>query len=407
MKTQSAARCLVLSFLFLSNYIQAQSFDCVYNVQSGTWQSSSGGPCVNTLNTSLPFLSITPDARAGAMGDAGIAISPDANAMHFNDSKLAFATKDVGLSVTYTPWLKALNIADVYLAYLAGYKKLSNNEAIGLSLRYFSMGSINFTDDNGQPLGSGNPNEFEIKASYTRKLSNHFSTAIGGKFIYSNLAAGQEVGGIDIIAAKSGAADISFTYKNEVNVSEKKTDLTIGLALTNLGTKISYTNSIDKDFIPANLGLGAAWKFRFDEFNTLTFAADINKLLVPTPSSLDEDANGILDYKEQSMFAGMLSSFGDAPGGGKEELRELMYSLGMEYWYADQFALRVGYYSENELKGNRKYFTVGLGMKYNVFGMNISYLVPTTQQRNPLDNTLRFSLLFDFEAFSPDEPTLN
>ncbi len=401
MRTSFLTLCLTLSAFLFSNSLQAT--DCVFNIQSGKWEAPGGGPCVNTLITTLPFLRITPDARSGAMGDAGIAISPDANAMHFNSSKLAFATKDVGLSVTYTPWLKALQVDDVYLAYLSGYKKISKNEAIGMGLRYFSMGSINFTDDNGEPLGTGKPNEFEVKASYSRKLSDHFSTAIGGKFIYSNLAAGQQTGGIDITAVKAGAADISFTYKNQVDVSNKKTDLTIGLAITNLGTKVSYTNSINKDFIPANLGLGAAWKINIDEFNSITFATDINKLLVPTPSDNDEDGDGIPDHLQQSMFAGALSSFGDAPNGGKEELKELMYSIGMEYWYADQFALRMGYYTEDSTKGNRKFFTVGLGMKYNVFGMNISYLVPTTQQRNPLDNTLRFSLLFDFEAFSADE----
>ena len=405
MKTLFLTLCLTTLVFFIPNSVQA--LDCVYNIQSGRWEAANGGPCVNTIITAVPFLKIVPDARSGAMGDVGIAISPDANAMHFNSSKLAFATKDVGLSVTYTPWLRALNIQDVYMAYLSGYKKLSKNEAIGVSLRYFSMGSINFTDDNGQPLGSGKPNEFEIKASYSRKLSENFSTAIGAKFIFSNLAAGQQIEGIDINAGTGGAADISFTYNNEVDVGDNKTDLTIGMALSNLGTKISYTNSINRDFIPTNLGIGAAWKFHFDEFNSITFASDVNKLLVPTPTEEDNNGNGLLDYREQSMFAGAINSFGDAPGGGREELRELMYSLGLEYWYADQFALRVGYYSENQTKGNRKFFTVGLGMKYNVFGMNISYLVPTSQQRNPLDNTLRFSLLFDFEAFSADEPTLN
>lgn len=405
MKKQYLFSLLVITALILPNVANAQ-FGCVFNTSSGQWEAPDGGPCVNTIITAVPFLKIVPDARSGAMGDVGIAISPDANSMHFNASKLAFATKDVGLSVTYTPWLRALNIQDVYLAYLSGYKKLSDNEAVGLSLRFFSLGSINFTDDNGQPLGTGQPNEFEVKASYSRKLSPNLSTAIGAKFIFSNLAAGQSIGDVEITPGTAGAADISFTYQTEVDVSDSPTDLTIGLALTNLGTKISYTNSINKDFIPGNLGIGAAWKFNFDEYNSLTFAADINKLLVPTPSEVDEDQNGVPDYREQSMFGGLLSSFGDAPGGGSEELRELMYSLGVEYWYDNQFALRMGYYSEHQTKGNRKFFTVGLGMKYNIFGLNISYLVPTTQQRNPLDNTLRFSLLFDFEAFNADDPTL-
>ena len=220
------------------------------------------------------------------------------------------------------------------------------------------------------------------------------------------LAAGQQVEGETIEPGVAGAADISVTYKSEVDLNDKSSDLTIGLAMTNIGSKITYTRSIDRDFLPANLGLGAAWDIQLDDYNSLTFAADINKLMVPTPcqgQDCDQDGDGRADYKDYSSIKGIFSSFGDAPEGFSEELKELMYSVGMEYWYDKQFAVRAGYFAENAQKGNRKYFTVGLGLRYNIFGLNFSYLIPTTNQRNPLDNTLRFSLLFDFSAFDGDK----
>jgi hypothetical protein len=398
--TLIALLALAASF-FTTSGLQAQAgFGCSYNIEANEWQDPSGAPCVNTIVTAVPFLRIVPDARAGAMGDVGIATSPDPNAMHFNSSKLAFAEKDLGLSVTYTPWLRALGLNDVYMAYLSGYKKFDELQSVGFSLRYFSLGDINFTDENGQALGTGRPNEFEVAGSYARKLGDNFSAAVTAKFIYSNLAAGQQINNVRINPGTAGAADVSFTYRIPMDESE----VNLGLAITNIGTKITYTESINRDFIPANLGFGAAWTINFDDYNKLTFAGDVNKLLVPTPclgtpEECDQTGEeGIPDYREQSMFSGVLNSFGDAPGGFDEEIRELMYSFGAEYWYDDQFAVRAGYYTEHRTKGNRKFFTVGLGLKYNIFGLNFSYLVPTTNQRNPLDNTLRFSLLFDFEA---------
>ncbi len=366
---------------------------------SGNFRAPDGSNCVNTIVSAVPFLRIVPDARSGAMGDVGIALSPDANAMHFNASKLAFVEDKVGVSATYTPWLRALGLNDVYMAYLSSYYSIDDLQTLGLSLRYFSLGSIAFTDDNGQPLGEGRPNEFEIAGAYTRKLGENFSAGLTAKFIFSNLAAGQTIGSVNITPGTAGAADVSFTYRTPFKISEEESDLFIGLAISNIGTKITYTESINRDFIPANLGLGGAANFRIDRFNTITVAGDINKLLVPTPclgDNCDEDNNQIADYKEQSMFNGVLSSFTDAPNGLSEELNELMYSIGVEYWYDQQFAVRAGYYSEHRTKGNRKFFTVGLGLRYSIFGINFSYLVPTTNQRNPLDNTLRFSLLFHF-----------
>lgn len=395
---------LFISALSLPMFGQT-GFGCSYNLDRGIYEDANGDPCINTLITAVPFLRIAPDARSGSLGDAGLATSPDANSMAMNASKLAFADQDMSASVTYTPWLRSLGLQDVYLAYLSGYRKINDISTMGVSLRYFSLGEINFTDDQGVGQGTGRPNEFEVAFAYSRKLSEKFSIAVTPKFIYSNLASGQTVGTVEIKPGIAGGADFSMTYKTPIKFTPNESQLTVGAAVTNLGTKISYTNSINKDYIPANLGIGAAWQFNFDEFNSLTVMADINKLLVPTPClEKDENSNdcdnsgeeGIPDYKEKSMFGAVLGSFGDAPGGFSEELRELAYSFGVEYWYDQQFAVRAGYYTEDATKGNRRFFTVGLGLKYNVFGLNFSYLVPTSNQRNPLDNTLRFSLLFDF-----------
>ncbi len=377
--------------------------------EDGTLRNLDGTPCINTVVTAVPFLRITPDARSGGLGDAGIGLSPDANAMHFNASKLVFAEDDFSISATYTPWLRSLGLNDVYLAYLSGYTKMGQNDlqALGFSLRFFSLGSIQFTSPDGQPLNIGRPNELEAAVAYSRKLTDKLSAAVTGKFIYSDLAGGQQVQGEAIEAGIAGAADVSFTYRTPIDLKSADSELTLGLALTNLGSKITYTNSLNRDFLPANLGIGAGWNIQLDDYNSITFVGDINKLMVPTPCQGDEDPNdninpcdldndGALDYKDFSSIRGIFESFGDAPEGLEEELRELMYSVGVEYWYDNQFAVRAGYFNEHSQKGNRKFLTLGLGLKYNVFGLNFSYLVPTTNQQNPLDNTLRFSLLFDF-----------
>ena len=358
--------------------------------------------CPNAIITAVPFLRIVPDARSGALGDGGIAISADPNAMHFNASKLAFAEEDFAISASYSPWLQSLGLQDVYLAYLSGYKKLGDNQAIGASLRFFSLGELQFTDINGLPLGQGNPNEFEVAVAYTRKLSENFSAGLTGKFIYSNLASGQQIDNIDIVAATAGAVDISFTYQTPVNIGAGST-VRIGTAITNIGSKVSYTKSEFKDFIPVNWGLGGALEMNFDDYNQLTFLLDINKLLVPTPISpedtinYDANNNGYADFREKPLFEGILESGFDAPGGFQEEMREINFSVGAEYWYNKQFSVRAGYYYEHPTKGNRQYLTAGLGLRYSMFGLNLSYLVPTSNQRSPLDNTLRFSIIFNFD----------
>ncbi|NJC25534.1 type IX secretion system outer membrane channel protein PorV [Neolewinella antarctica] len=365
---------------------------------SGKPVSTNGGPCVNTVVTAVPFLRINPDARGGAMGDAGVALSADANSMHYNASRLAFAAEDVALSATYTPWLQALGLNDVYLAYLGGYKKLDEFQAIGASLRYFSLGDIEFTDANSMPLGTGKPNEFELAVAYTRKLSERFSASLTAKYVNSNLAAGQQVDGVTLEAGQAFAADLGFTYRNDRTSNGNA--LQIGAAITNVGNKISYSNDTIRDFLPANLAVGASYTFRLDEYNEITITGETNKLLVPTPCSIAGEECDVenRELNDQSPVSSLFSSLADAPEGFGEEFREFTYSVGAEYWYDQQFALRAGYFSEHNTKGGRKYLTAGVGLKYNIFGLNFSYLVPTSNQRNPLDNTLRFSLIFDFGA---------
>jgi Type IX secretion system protein PorV len=373
----------------------------------------TGERCANAVTSAVPFLRITPDSRGGAMGDAGIATSADANSMHYNPSKIAFADKKVSISATFTPWMRAIGLNDVYLAYLSGYSKLDERQAIGFSLRYFSMGQIDFTDEFGAPQGTGRPNEFELAAGYSRKLSDKLSAGVAAKFIYSNLATGQQVEGSEITPGIAGAADMSLTYRTPMNAGERKGDFTFGLAISNLGNKVTYTKSNVRDYLPMNLGLGLAYTLHLDDFNRLTITGDFNKLLVPTPCDDPDPANcdgldgttpdDVADYRQYAPVRAVFSSFSDAPGGFQEELKEITTGIGLEYWYDDQFAVRGGYFGEHYSKGNRKYFTVGMGVKYQVFGLNLSYIIPTTNRRNPLDNTLRFSLIFDFEAFDADE----
>jgi len=349
----------------------------------------------NTILSSLPFLTIVPDARGASLGDAGIAISPDPSAMHFNAAKIAMSDKTFEMSTTYTPWLKNLGLNDIYLAYLSGYNKFDKLQGIGYSIRFFSLGEIQFTNADRQNIGTGNPNEFELAVAYARKLSDNFSAALTGKFVHSNLAEGQRVEGILIEAANAFAADISMYYKSKVNIGDYKSKLTAGLTFSNLGNKISYTEDAKtKEYLPQNMAIGAALEIPFDDYNTITLIADINKLLLPTPQ-FDTITGKPIEYKESPITAA-IESFSDAPGGFVEEMRELNYSVGLEYWYDKQFAIRAGYFYEHPLKGDRQFLTLGLGVKYNVYNMNVSYLVPTNSTRSPLDGTLRFSIGMDF-----------
>jgi Type IX secretion system protein PorV len=353
---------------------------------------------INVVTSAVPFLRITPDARSGGMGDVGVATSPDANSSFNNVAKAVFNTSNTGLSINYVPWLRDLAVNDVYLASLAGFYKLDEDQALTASLRYFSLGNIQFTDNSGNDLQTFRPREFAIDAGYSRKLSAKSSLGIALRYINSNLASGT-VNGVSYKAGSAVAGDIHYFHNG---AKENGEGINWGVTLSNLGTKISYTSdATQKDFIPANLGIGAAYTKVFDEDNKITFAIDAHKLMVPTPPAVGDSA-GLANYRSKGVLGSWFSSFGDAPGKFSEELQEFNFALGGEYWYNNQFAFRAGYFYENPNKGNRKYFTVGAGLKYNVFGLNFAYLFPSGSgvNRNPLSNTYRFGLVFDFDAAS-------
>jgi len=382
---------------------------------SGQSQINSGelaGAELNTIQTSLPFLTIAPDSRAGAMGDVGVATSPDVNSQHWNMGKYAFIDSKGGFAISYTPWLRNL-IPDINLAYLTGFYRFDEQQVVSTSLRYFSLGNIVFTDLTGTVTGQYNPNEFAVDAGYSRLFTEHFSGGIAFRFIRSDLTSGQHTSdGQETKPGISFAADLGFYYQRDVDVGPSDGQWAAGVSLTNMGTPVSYTVDADKTPIPTNLRLGGRFTYNIDEYNTIAIHTDLNKLLVPTPAVWTTDSatneEVVLRGKEApgSVVLGMFQSFYDAPGEPRsdgtysafaEEFHEIAYSLGVEYWYRNQFAIRTGYFHEHATKGNRKYFTVGVGLKLNVFSLDFSYLVPTNGQNSPLANTLRFTLGFDFE----------
>jgi hypothetical protein len=347
---------------------------------------------INVVTTAVPFLRISPDARAGGMGELGVATSADANSVFWNVGKAVFADKKGSIAATYTPWFKDLGLNDVYLATLGGYYKLDDQSALTASLRYFSLGNIQFTDNLGNDLQSFRPREFAIDAGYSRKLSESLGLGVSLKYINSNLANGT-VNGTTYKAGSSVAGDIGIYNKG-------KNGFDWGVTLSNLGAKIAYTSDADKkDFIPANLSAGFVYNKKFDEENQLSFGVDVHKLLVPTPPALGDSA-ALVDYRSKGVVGSWFSSFGDAPGGFGEEMKEFSLSLGAEYTYNNQFMFRAGYFWEDKTKGARQYFTMGAGVKYNMFGLNFAYLLPSGSgvNRNPLSNTMRFSLVFDIDG---------
>jgi len=353
---------------------------------------------LNTVTTAVPFLNISPDARSSGMGDAGVALSPDANAMHWNPAKLVFIDSDVnsGISFSYTPWLKKL-VPDISMTYLSYYKLIKKNQAIGASMRYFALGDIAFTGPSGAVMGNYSPNEYAIDLAYSRQISNCVSVGLTGRYIYSNLTGGIPVSGIGTKPGRSASVDASWYFHNpDVILFKKDTKFSMGANVSNIGGKISYSESGETSFIPINIKLGSALEIKLDDYNTISFVGDFNKLLVPTPPVRDKNGTIVLGKNpNRSVVSGMFGSFSDAPGGFGEEVREVNSSFGMEYWYDNQFAFRTGYFYEHPYKGNRQYFTFGAGVKWSTFTLDMAYLV-ATDQRNPLENTLRFSLLFDF-----------
>lgn len=353
--------------------------------------------------TGVPFLLIAPDARSGSMGDVGVAISPDANSIHWNPAKLAFMEDRTGVSLSYSPWLQNLGVPDINLAYLSGYHKLDDRNTIGGSLRYFSLGNINLTDENRIEQGTESPNEFALDGTLARQFGENFSLGTAVRFIYSNLGRFSSSAGSQSKPGTALAADVSGYFKKETILFGSDARFALGLNISNIGNKISYTDGGRKIPIPTNFKLGTATTF-LNGLNEFTVALDLNKLLVPTPPLYNDDGE-ITAGKDpdRSVPAGIFGSFSDAPAGFSEELSEINYSLGLEYWYNKQFAVRSGYFYESPRKGDRQYLTVGAGLKYNFVNIDFAYLL-ANQQKSPLANTLRFSLVFNL---SPAERNAN
>jgi hypothetical protein len=385
---------------------------------------------LNTITTAVPFMAITPDSRAGAMGDAGTALSANANSIYWNTAMLIFAEDKSEISLSYTPWLRQLT-NDIHLSYLSGYHKIGDRSAITGALRFFSLGEITFTDASGNVIRDDKPSEYEVTGGYAFRLSDKLSVGLNGKFVYSNLTGGLTVQGVNTKPGIAGATDISFTYLNDdAKIGGTRGVYALGLTINNIGNKINYSDFSTRDFLPMNLKIGNSFKANFDKYNSLVFAVDLQKLLVPTPGYYDfVDADGDGDTDDYTLLSGrtndvgiisgMVQSFYDAPGvvqtdeNGdyvqnadgtyalvknsrlKEELTEVNICAGLEYWYNDVLAIRAGYFYENKNKGNRQYFNAGIGFKYNMFGIDISYLAAVSRQ-NPLAKTLRFTLRYHF-----------
>lgn len=374
-------------------------------------QSSWLGQSTNTQNyisTGMPILMIAPDATSSGMGDVGAATTPDAYSAHWNNAKFAFIDGTVGASTTFTPWLRNLKVGDMNLLYIAGYYRLGSRSTFATSLTYFSLGDIDMTDIEGNKVSDLHPNEFAVDATYALKLNDKLSLGATGRFMRSDLTNGQTIsdgtGHSETHAANSLAADIGIYFQNPI---DKQQEIALGAFISNLGAKLSYSDdNNNREFLPANLRLGGRYTNRIDDYNKLSFMLDINKLLVPTPNfrtySIDS-IQSLTDYNNIGTIAGALQSFNDAPGGLSEEIQEIQLSAGAEYWYAETFAVRAGYFFEHKNKGGRQYATVGVGLRYNVVSFDLSYLIPTTRlSTNPLSNTIRIQLSFDIRPTDKD-----
>tara|TARA_R110002020_G_scaffold38872_7_gene116483 strand:+ start:1371 stop:2588 length:1218 start_codon:yes stop_codon:yes gene_type:complete len=361
------------------------------------------------ITTAVPFLNFAPDSRHSGMGDVGVALSPDASSAHWNAGQLAFVENDMGFSLSYSPWLGKL-VNDMSLSYLTGFFKIDEVSAFGFDLRYFDMGDIQLTDGNGEDLGQFNPRDIAIGGTYSRKLSSYLGLGISARFIYSNLSGNiSSVGGSEAKPGISVGTDVGLYYSKPIFAGAKDANFSWGVSISNIGPKITYNSADDLDYIPTNLKVGTAYSIDLDQVNKLTFALDLNKLLVPSPpiystnedGTLETDSNGNLIIKpgngkdpNRPLLSGMFGSFTDAPGGFSEEMQEIMISFGVEYSYDDKFAVRTGYFHENQSKGGRKYFTMGVGFDLKKLGFDFSYLVPQ-KQNHPLAETLRFTLMYN------------
>lgn len=346
--------------------------------------STTTGQNVNAVTTAVPILTVAPDTRSAALGDAGAALSPDANAAYWNPAKLGFVQNDMSIAFSYAKWLGNI-VDDMSLNYLSGYKKLNETSAISASLMYFDLGEIQFIDANQAPLQNYNPKEYALSIAYGQALSENFSVGVAARFIHSNLAGDVNVSGSNIESqpGNTAAVDVGVYYNKDVS---QNFNLGLAAGISNIGGKIAYSENEDKSFLPTNLKVGTALTYNLDAYNSLTLVVDANKLLVPSPGA-DSD---------QSVVSGIFSSFGDAEGGASEELKEINLSAGVEYWYNQLFSARAGYFYENPEKGGRKYFSAGLGLRYQKFGLDAAYLIPSDQS-NPLADTWRFTLALNLE----------
>ncbi len=388
----------------------------IINTLNLSGQINSGelaGGQLNTIQTAVPFMTIAPDSRSGAMGDVGVATTPDVNSQHWNIGKYPFVENKGGVAISYTPWLRNL-IKDINLAYLAGYYKINDKQVVSGSLRYFSLGNIVFTNMVGDVTGQYNPNEFAVDAGYSRLFTDNFSGGIAFRYIRSDLTQGQTTAdGQETKPGWSIGADLGFYYQKDISVGGSDGQWAFGAAITNMGSAVSYTNESESTPVPTNLTIGGRFSYNIDDYNSIAAHLDVKKLLVPTPPVYDDSIfqdtgeEVVIRGKDTpgSVPAGMVQSFYDAPGVLKddgtysvfsEEIHEIAYSIGLEYWYRKQFSIRAGYFHEHSTKGNRKYFTLGVGLRLNVFSLDFAYLVPTNGKNSPLANTLRFTLGFEF-----------
>jgi hypothetical protein len=375
---------------------------------------------MNAITTTMPFLSINPDTRSGGMGDAGTALSPTCFSSFWNTAGIVFSEKDNEVGIAFIPWLRQLNLTDMNLSYLSGFKKIGERQAFTAGLRYFSLGTITFTNDKGDKLRDDKPSEFELLGGYAFKLTDRFSIGLNGKFVYSNLTGGQIVAGAQTKAGIAGGADVSVMYHNQdLNVGGKEASYNFGLTINNIANKVSYSPNGQGDFVPVNLKIGNAFTSYIDKYNAVTVSVDLQKLLVPTPPIYNVSRTQLIAGKENNVgvVAGMIQSFYDAPGqlsmdgtdtlfldngvaqvekGSvfKEELREINIGSGIEYDYNKTFAVRGGYFHESATKGNRQFFTFGVGLKYQILQIDLSYIA-TIQRNNPLANTVRYSVRFN------------
>ena len=401
----------VINLFFVFTFFSVESISIFSQGSSSilSGQDTSRRPII----TAVPFLLISPDSRSAAMGETGVATSPDINSVHWNNAKLSFLEKDYGFSVSYVPWLGNI-VDDMSISYLSGYYKLDDIQSFGLNLKYFDLGEIQLTDNQGLSLGIENPKELSSSITYSRRLTENLGIGSTFRYIWSNLS-GSISGYSDAKSGSSFSVDIGFYYKNDISINGKESIISFGSHISNIGGKITYGSVSNLDFIPVNFRIGSSLKTYFDQYNSLTFALDFNKLLVPSPPIYETDDQGdyvidpitnkpkILKGKDpnRSVLSGIFSSFSDAPNGFREELNEITISSGLEYLYKDLFALRFGYFHENNDKGARRFITMGAGIIYNNFSVDFSY-ISTVEQNHPLAETMRFSVAFLFDKIEEE-----